>query len=338
MDSTDVVSDLSPFLIIRKNGEIQRLMGTETIHPSPEGEPKTGVKSKDVLICPETGVGARLYCPRTAAFDRKIPIMIYFHGGAFFVQSAFSPTYQNFLNALAAESNIIIVSVEYRLAPENPLPIAYNDCWDAVQWVVSHSSRKGDEPWLNNFGNFSQLFFSGDSAGGNIAHRLGIRIGLDGLDGADLSGLIMMNPYFWGKDPIGSEEDLIGVKEIMNKFWISACRTSTGSDDPWVNPCLDPDISRLGCDRVLVFVCEKDVLKHRGWLYYETLKRSGWGGEVGILEIEGEEHVFHLENSDTDKAKDMIKKVACFIKKDFIGAWSGSKTLFQSKKGNVETH
>lgn len=316
MNSSDIASDLSPLLIICKNGEIKRLMGTETVPPLTTGDPGTGVRSKDVLISPETGVAARLYLPQTGELGRVLPIMIYFHGGAFLVQSVFSPTYQKFLNALAAESNIIIVSVEYRLAPENPLPIAYEDCWAAVKWVTDHSSGKGDEPWLNNFGNFSKLFFSGDSAGGNIAHRLGIRFGLHGLDGSDLSGIIMMNPYFWGKDPIGSEGDLIGVKETVDKLWITACPTSTGSDDPWINPCLDPDLSRLGCYRVLIFVCEKDVLKHRGWLYYEALKRSRWGGDVEILEIEGEEHVFHLENSDCDKAQDMVKRVGCFINKD----------------------
>lgn len=314
----DVVSDLSPFYIVHKNGRIQRLMGTETVPPSPAGDSETGVRSKDVLISPEMGLSARLYLPKMDfVVDRKLPILVYFHGGAFFVQSAFSPTYQKFLNSLAGESDLIIVSVDYRLAPENPLPVAYDDCWTAVKWVVSHSSGEGHEPWLTNFGNFSQLFFVGDSAGANIAHRLGIRAASDGLDGKNLSGIIMMNPYFWGKDPIGSENDITGVKEDVDKFWASACPTSIGSDDPWINPVLDPDLPRLRCGRVLVFVCENDVLKHRGWLYYEALKGGGWGGEVEILEIEGEEHVFHLEKYDCSKAKDMIKKVACFVNQDF---------------------
>ncbi|KAF9607603.1 hypothetical protein IFM89_037531 [Coptis chinensis] len=66
-------------------------------------------------------------------------------------------------------------SVEYRKAPEFPLPTAYDDCWDALQWVASHSSRGSgfDEPWLTKYGDFDRLFSGGDSAATPSPDKLG---------------------------------------------------------------------------------------------------------------------------------------------------------------------
>lgn len=101
--------------------------------------------------------------------------MVYFHGGGFCVHTAFSSTYNNYLNNLVSEANIIAVSVDYRRAPKNPVPCAHDDSWTAIKWVASHVDGDGPEDWLNHYADFQRVFFAGDSSGANIAHHMGVR-------------------------------------------------------------------------------------------------------------------------------------------------------------------
>ena len=66
-----------------------------------------------------------------------MPILVYFHGCAFIVESAFSFDHHRYLNDLVSQGPIVAVLVEYRLAPEHSLPIAYEDSWAAFRWVAS---------------------------------------------------------------------------------------------------------------------------------------------------------------------------------------------------------
>jgi len=72
----------------------------------------------------------------------------------------------------------------------------------------------------------------------------------------------------------------------------------------------------LGCRRVVVCVAEKDVLKERGWIYYNALSRSRWRGVVEIYETEGEDHCFH--DLGCEKAHDLIQCLADFFNRDFL--------------------
>ncbi|KAL6963985.1 hypothetical protein U1Q18_034990 [Sarracenia purpurea var. burkii] len=317
MDSSisEVAYEIAPFIRVFKDGRVERLWGTE-ICPPAILDPETSVQSKDVLVVADTGVAARLYKPKTTTPGQKLPLIVYIHGGAFFIQTAFSPIYQRFLNLLVAESNAVVVSVNYRRAPEHPLPTAHDDSWAAVKWVVSHSGGNGEEEWLRDLADFDRVFFLGDSAGGSIAHNMGIRVGLEGLDVGTVAGIILVHPNFWGKDPIGGEVTDMGVRAHIEKIWAVACPTSSGVDDPLINPVKDPKLSSLGCTKVLVIVAERDVFRRRGWFYYEALGKSGWGGKVEIMETEGEDHIFHLKNPNSEKVIEMVKGIVYFMKQD----------------------
>ncbi|XP_052194319.1 probable carboxylesterase 2 [Diospyros lotus] len=303
--TAQVAYDLSPFLRVYKDGKVERLMGTEIVPPSADDH--EGVHYKDVVIQAETGVSARLYKPKTTDPSGKLPLLLYFHGGAFFVQTAFSPTYHNFLTSLAGEAKVLVVSVDYRRAPEHPLPAAYDDSWAAVKWAAA-----GGDPWLRDYANLERLFFAGDSAGANISHNLAMRVGSDGLEGGKLVGIILMHPYFWGKDPIGNEAELVEVRATLERFWALACPTSAGTDDPWINPVADRNLGGLGCREVMVCVAERDPLRERGWLYAKALRKSGWKGRVEMVESEGEGHVFHLDYPNSEKTMALLRRVADF--------------------------
>ncbi|KAK9942154.1 hypothetical protein M0R45_007836 [Rubus argutus] len=187
--SDELAHDFSPIAKVYKDGRIERLLGTSTVPASID--PQTGVQSKDLVISNEPLISARLYIPKstTAESTQKLPLLVYFHGGGFCIESAFSPTYHYYLNGLVSEANVVAVSVDYRLAPEHPLPAAYEDSWAALKWVGSHYGGTGPEEWLNRYADLDRVFFSGDSCGANIAHNMGLRIGSEKLEDPKLGEL-----------------------------------------------------------------------------------------------------------------------------------------------------
>lgn len=311
MASDEIAINAAPYFIFYKDGRIDRLIGND-IDP-PGLDPKTGVESKDVDISPDVTV--RVYRPKSAAGKQaqKLPLLVYFHGGGFCIETAFSPFYHQHINAWVAEGNIAAVSVNYRRAPEYQLPIPFEDSWTAMKWIAAHSGGKGPDEWLNEIADLNQVYLAGDSAGGNIAHRMALRVGTEGLDGVKIKGLQLIHPHFWGEKLIGEEQewdrkDLF----VVENLWFMVSKDIKNLDHPIVNPEHDPDLGRLAAERVAVYVAEKDNLKVRGRHYAECLKKSGWKGTVEVVETTGEGHVFHLFNPTCDMAGELVKQLAAF--------------------------
>lgn len=102
-------------------------------------------------------VKLKIYKPTDS--KEPLPVLVYFHGGGF----AYS-TYDNrpnFIKAVAAGVNCIVVSVEYRLSPEHPFPCGVNDCYEATRWVAEHAAELG--------GDANRIAVGGESAGGNLS-------------------------------------------------------------------------------------------------------------------------------------------------------------------------
>ncbi|KAK6135678.1 hypothetical protein DH2020_030581 [Rehmannia glutinosa] len=306
-NTSNILYDIFPFIRVYTDGTIQRFIGTDVVPPSID--PTAGVRSKDIIIGPILNLTARLFLPKTADPGNKIPLLVYFHGGGFFTESASSPSYQTHLNSVVGEANVVAVSVNYRLAPEHPLPIGYEDSWLALKWVFN-----GTEDWIKNYVDFGRVFVGGDSAGANIAHNMAIRVGLDKTGRVSLNGLFLNCPHFWGKKPIGSGEvSNKQVKSVMENIWVRAYPNTMGFDDPLLNPGLDPNLWRLGCRRVLVYVAGNDILRGRGFYYKEALRKSKWKGVVKVVEAQGEEHDFGVRFPNTTNAIKLVKRFASFL-------------------------
>ncbi|XP_062019911.1 probable carboxylesterase 12 [Rosa rugosa] len=311
--STEVYKDFSPFLKIYKDGRIERLANTDVVPTS--FDPQTGVETKDAVISEETGLTVRLYIPKAKITENpaKLPLLVYYHGGGFCMGSPFCAYYNSYVSSLVAKANVIAVSVAYRKAPENPLPIGFEDSWAALKWVGSHFEGKGPDEWLNTYADFGRVFLGGDSAGANIAHHMGLRIGSEGLVGVKLNGVALVHPYFWGSEPVGAESTVAENRAMAEAIWRFAFPTTSGADDPLINPGKDPKLGKLTAERVLVCVAEKDGLVHRGRHYSELLKKSEWSGSVEVVESKEEDHVFHLNNPTCDNAVALMKEIVSFI-------------------------
>ncbi|RAL38004.1 hypothetical protein DM860_000698 [Cuscuta australis] len=323
MIGEEIAVDLSPFIRVYKGGRVERLFASPRVAPSAsEDDSETGgVSSKDVTISAD--VSARIYLPKPPAAG-KLPILVYFHFGGFCLESAFSFRNHRYLNALVSESGVVAVSVEYRLAPEHPLPAAYDDAFEALRWVASHAAgdqngfldsrmpvsqrvqRPALESWLVDHGDIGRIFLAGDSAGGNIVHNVAMRAGKQGIPA--LAGGILCFPYFWGSTEKG------GKQGRLSKTWDLVCPTAEGGiDSPMINPTAEnaPSLSGLDrCPKILVCVAEKDDLREIGVRYVGAVKRSGWKGKIDILDVEGEGHCFQVLNPDSENAK---RRIASFI-------------------------
>lgn len=101
-------------------------------------------------------VPLRIYIP----VDKQgLPILMYFHGGGFVIGSL--ETHDLVCRRLARDSECIVVSVDYPLAPEHKFPAAPNACYVATKWISEHAEEFGGDP--------SRIAVGGDSAGGNLA-------------------------------------------------------------------------------------------------------------------------------------------------------------------------
>ncbi|KAM7482521.1 hypothetical protein LguiB_007104 [Lonicera macranthoides] len=315
MDS-EVTHDYHPFFRVYKDGHIERFIGTPFVPASDDST--VAVRSKDVVISNEPKVSARIFLPKTVTPNQKLPLLVYVHGGAFSIESAFSSLYYHYLTSLVADSNVVVVSVEYRLAPEHPIPACYDDTWTVMEWTARHSNGQGPDLWLNEHADFNRVFVAGDSAGANISHNVMVKYSNEGLGSVKILGIVLVHPYFGNKKPA--------------KLWEYICPDSTGLDDPRLNPAAHPGLlAKLGKIRVLICTAEKDHLRDRGWDYYEGLKKSGWGGEVEIVETEGEDHVFHLFNPKCEKAGVLMKLVTYFLNENKV---DGSIVIMKKPVGS----
>lgn len=341
--SSDIVTDLSPFIRVYKDGKVERLLGSPFVPAGPE-DPTTGVSSKDVNISPQ--VSARLYLPKAKSIEssEKLPILIYYHGGGFCLDSAFYFLCHRYVNLLVSQAKAVAISVNYRLAPEFPLPAAYEDSWTAITWVASHSVSDIDiggvkEPWLLNHGNFDKIYLVGDSSGGNIVHNLAIKAGGESLPGdVKIAGGIISHPFFWGSkfqssrkaETTPSDQQRYYHSSYYYRLWMFAYPSAPGGiDNPMVNPFPlllageddhddaapppPPSLSGIGCRKLMVCTSEKDDIRETSVLYVDAVKKSGWKGEVEFVDIEGEGHCFQIFKPETENAKNFINRMASFI-------------------------
>uniref|UniRef100_A0A0E0M200 Alpha/beta hydrolase fold-3 domain-containing protein n=1 Tax=Oryza punctata TaxID=4537 RepID=A0A0E0M200_ORYPU len=306
--SSEILVDAGSFRLY-KDGHADRTGDMETV---PAGfDADTGVTSKDVVIDAVTGVFVRLYLPPIeAASDddvKKLPILVFFHGGYFVVRSASCPKHHRYINDIVAKSSLIAISVDYRLAPEHLLPAAYDDSWAALNWALS-----GADPWLSEHGDTSRVFLAGCSAGGNIAHNITIAVGVRGLDAAVqacIEGTLLLHPSFCGETRMEGEPEQFW--DSVKKRWsIIFPDAEGGLDDPRMNPVAAgaPSLTKLACERLLVCAAAEDPRRPRERAYYDAVKSSGWGGEVDWFESEGEGHGFFVHEYGSSEAVKLMDR------------------------------
>lgn len=211
------------------------------------------------------GVPVRIYTPVEA---RSYGLIVYLHGGAFFLGSL--DTHDHVARSLAIETGCKVVSVGYRLAPEHAFPAGLEDCYAAVRWVAAGGERLG---W-----DHQTLAVAGDSSGGTFAAAVAALAHDDGLDA--ITHQVLYYPsldldFDVGRYPslrenaVGFGLETAGLKPF-NAFYLNS---GADPDDPRVSPIKRADLT--GLPPALIVTAEYDPLRDEGELYGRRLKAAG---------------------------------------------------------------
>ncbi len=218
----------------------------------------SGVQTTDTTMA---GVPVRLYATpgvdRTSRTSRTSTI-VYFHGGGWVVGDLDSHAWVT--AGLAEATGALVVSVDYRLAPEHPYPAAFDDAWAVVRAVAAEGARR--------------LVVAGDSAGGNLAAA--VALAARDRDGPKLAGQALIYPAI---DPAldrpSCQRNADGpmlTREGMAYYWRSYLGAAT-TTDPYAAPILARDLS--GLPPALVTLAAHDPLCDEGRAYAERLRAAG---------------------------------------------------------------
>ncbi|XP_010255677.1 PREDICTED: probable carboxylesterase 9 [Nelumbo nucifera] len=209
------------------------------------------VLSKDVTLNAERNTWVRIFRPVSPhANDQTVvglPLIIYFHGGNWVLNSADTIFCHDFCECFARIGPAVIISVNFRLPPEHRLPAAYEDAEDALVWVKNQAIIPNGDPWLRNFADFSRCFLAGWSTGGNIAFHARLRsLDLD-LKPLKIVGTVLDQPVFGGTQRTRSEKkyanDQILPLKVTDLMWELALPIGANRDHQYCNPMLDANLS-----------------------------------------------------------------------------------------------
>jgi acetyl esterase len=194
------------------------------------------------------------------------PLLAFFHGSGFVLCSL--DTHDGMCRNLCAGAGCVVVSVDYRLAPEHKFPAGLDDCVCATRWVADHVSE------LN--GDATRLAVGGDSAGGNLAAATALRIRDEG--GAALRGQLLIYPvtdyHTPGTQSYHENAEGYGLtRDTMRWFWDHYLGDPADAAHPYASPLRASDFSDL--PTALVVTAEYDPLRDEGEHYGEKLRAAG---------------------------------------------------------------
>ena len=141
------------------NNFMVSLVRMQPAYPNKDVSEHEQIRKKASVDGPNGAFDVWIYQRADIAEKKQLPCFIFFHGGAFFAGS--TKVVENFCKAIADLSEVVVVNVEYHLAPETVYPGPMEDCYTAVNWVADHGEELGIDP--------GKLIISGDSAGGTLA-------------------------------------------------------------------------------------------------------------------------------------------------------------------------
>lgn len=244
-----------------------------------------------VIPGPVADIPLRVYTPRSAA---PLPGLVFFHGGGWVIGNL--ETVDTPLRALANRSGCVVVSVDYRLAPEHRFPAAAEDCYAATRWAIEEASTIGVDP--------SRVAVGGDSAGGNLAAVVS-QMARD-RGGPPLAFQLLIYPVadhdFATSSYLANADGYLLTRESMIWFWDQYVPEPADRRNPYASPLRAEDLS--GLPPALVVTAEYDPLRDEGEAYAARLARSGVSAT--LKRYDGMVHGFFSRAGILDQGKRLI--------------------------------
>jgi acetyl esterase len=239
--------------------------GEESMVPLPEERLPLHAVEDTTALTPAGAVPVRIYTPVEAD---SYGLVVYFHGGAFFLGSL--DTHDHLARSLAEATGHRVISVGYRRAPEADFPAGLDDCYGVARWAADNAGRLA---WDG-----VTLAIAGDSSGGNFVAAAAAMAHDDGFD--VITHQVMYYPSLdldFDEDRYASlRENAVGYGletaglRPFNAFYLDS---GADPDDPRVSPIKRQDLS--GLPPALVVTAEYDPLRDEGELYAARLREAG---------------------------------------------------------------
>ena len=234
------------------------------------------VENRSISGADATQVPVRIYTPNGTG---PFPLLVYFHGGGWVVGDLDS--HDSVCRELCGRADVVIVSVDYRLAPEHRFPAAVDDCLAATRWAATHAVSLNADA--------SRLAVGGDSAGGNLAAVVALHLRDEG--GPSIAAQLLVYPAVRMDGTVTQSmiDNAVGYglqRADMDWFCAHYLPSTDAGRHPHASPLLAKSLANL--PPALVQTCEFDPLRDEGEEYARALKAAGV--EVTATRYEGSIH------------------------------------------------
>lgn len=254
---------------------------------------------------PGRAIGLRIYTPRETGPGEKPPVLVWFHGGGFVIGDL--DTHDSACRMLANQADCLVVSVDYRLAPEHKFPAAVEDCEAALKWVSLHVAEIGGDP--------ARIAVGGDSAGANLATVVAILARNAGHP--KIVFQLLIYPCTAPEPETASHrkfaEGYVLTRNTITWFYRQYLRSRRDESDFRFAPLLTDDLSNL--PPALVLVAGYDPLRDEGVDYARRLIEAG--NNVRLSNYEGMIHGFYLMGGAVDAARRAVAESAQALREAF---------------------
>jgi acetyl esterase/lipase len=267
------------------------------------GEPEDVADVRDTTFPgPGGDVPIRIYTP---AGEGPLPCLVYYHGGGWVLGDI--QGLDTTCRALANAAGCVVVSVEYRLAPEHKFPAPFDDSYAALEWVVANAASIGVDP--------GRLAVGGDSAGGNLAAAVALQARDTGGPGIRLQLLVYpVTNHDYGTPSYTSNGDgYLLTQDMMKWFWDHYLPSAEHGRNPLASPLLADDLA--GLPRAVVYTAEFDPLRDEGEAYAARLKEAGV--PVAQQRFDGQIHAFFQMLGVFPAAREAIDAAASELRSAF---------------------
>ncbi|MGZ9109470.1 MAG: alpha/beta hydrolase [Micavibrio sp.] len=274
----------------------------------------SGVTTKDITY--PTGKGhqpARLYVP-DGGFSRARPVIVYYHGGGFVLADL--DVYDAGPRALAKKTGAIVVSVEYRHAPEHKFPAAHEDAFTAYQWALSNAAQWGGDP--------TRIAVAGESAGGNLAANVAIQARDKGLLAP--AHMLLVYPVAGNNMHTQSYRENAHAKPLnkaMMKWFVKHMIRRAADKESLMINLVAADLSDL--PPATIITAEIDPLRSEGQKLAERLKDAG--NHVEYKNYKGVTHEFFGMDAVLTEAADAQDLAARNLRQAFTPTATGRRTI-----------
>jgi len=267
------------------------------------GEPESIARIENRTVPGPAGqIPVRIYTPvGTAPF----PVLVYFHGGGWVIGNL--DTHDGICRSLANRVGCLVVSVDYRLAPEHPFPAAPEDCYAATRWLAEHAGSLG--------GDKGRIAVGGDSAGGNLAAVVALMARDRG--GPKLAFQLLVYPAtdtdFETRSYRENSEGYFLTRADMVWFWNHYAPRDEDRRNPYAAPLRAASLR--GLPPALVITAEFDPLCDDGNAYAARLREDGV--PVRLSQQDGLIHGFFQMGAVIDRGRASVDEASRALKDAF---------------------